>query len=154
MKWSNGDSPGAASGSKSPRSYRAAYANPTDDESPWQPPDLTGLTIVVQPHCHHHSVMGFDTDRQLLEGLGATLTVISGCCGLAGNFGMEKGHYEMSVAVAENALLPALRACSADTVVLADGFSCRTQIDQLAGIASTTLAQLLADHLTCPRGDL
>ena len=76
----------------------------------WQAPDLTGVDLIVQPHCHHHSVMGFATDQKLLADTGATLDVVSGCCGLAGNFGMELGHYEMSVAVAENALLPALRA--------------------------------------------
>jgi len=91
--------------------------------------------------------MGFATDRRLLEIAGAAVTVLSGCCGLAGNFGMEKGHYEMSVAVAETSLLPALRARPANAVVLADGFSCRTQIDHLAGLPSRTLAELLADHI-------
>ena len=88
--------------------------------------------------------MGFATDEKLLSSAGATITVLAGCCGLAGNFGMEKGHYEMSLAVAENSLLPALRAAGPDTVVLADGFSCRTQIEQLAGLPSLTLAELLA----------
>jgi len=114
----------------------------------WQAPDLTGVQLIVQPHCHHHSVMGFSTDQQLLTSLGATLTVVAGCCGLAGNFGMEKGHYEMSVAVAENSLLPALHQRPAGSIVLADGFSCRTQIDQLAGLPTLTLAELLAGHLT------
>jgi FAD/FMN-containing dehydrogenase/Fe-S oxidoreductase len=116
----------------------------------WRRPNLTGIELVVQPHCHHHAVMGFGTDRELLIDCGATLTVIAGCCGLAGNFGMERGHYEMSVAVAENALLPALRTRSASSIVLADGFSCRTQIDQLAGQPSRTLAQLLADRISRP----
>jgi Fe-S oxidoreductase len=114
----------------------------------WRPPDLTGLQLVVQPHCHHHSVLGFATDRQLLTDLGASLTVLSGCCGLAGNFGMEKGHYDMSVAVAETALLPALRDRAAGSIVLADGFSCRTQVEQLAGLTCLTLSELLAGHLT------
>jgi Fe-S oxidoreductase len=92
--------------------------------------------------------MGYGTDQRLLTDAGATLEVVSGCCGLAGNFGMERGHYEMSVAVAENALLPALRTRPEHSVVLADGFSCRTQIEQLAGQPSTTLAQLLASRLT------
>ena len=113
----------------------------------WWKTDLTGVELIVQPHCHHHSVMGFSTDRDLLTAMGATLTVIAGCCGLAGNFGMEKGHYEMSVAVAENALLPALRNRASTSIILADGFSCRTQIDQLAGLPSSTLAELLADRL-------
>ncbi|MCB5906531.1 FAD-binding and (Fe-S)-binding domain-containing protein [Streptomyces pinistramenti] len=114
----------------------------------WQPPDLTGLEAIVQPHCHHHSVLGFDADEKLLTKGGARLKVLAGCCGLAGNFGMERGHYEMSLAVAENALLPALRERSPDTVVLADGFSCRTQIGHLAGLPSVHLAQLLADRAT------
>ncbi|WP_033289471.1 FAD-binding and (Fe-S)-binding domain-containing protein [Amycolatopsis jejuensis] len=108
----------------------------------WQAPDLSGVTVVAQPHCHHHSVMGYETDRALLEAAGARLTTLAGCCGLAGNFGMERGHYDVSVAVAENALLPALKD-NPDAVFLADGFSCRTQADQLAGIRGVHLAQLL-----------
>ena len=54
-------------------------------------PDLSGVEIVAQPHCHHYSVMGWSADRALLDRLGATVTQLSGCCGLAGNFGMEKG---------------------------------------------------------------
>jgi Fe-S oxidoreductase len=91
--------------------------------------------------------MGFHTDRALLAAAGATVTTLAGCCGMAGNFGMERGHYEMSVAVAETVLLPALRSAPAGAIVLADGFSCRTQIDQLAGRPSLTLAQLLASRL-------
>ena len=72
---------------------------------------------------------------------------VGGCCGLAGNFGVERGHYEVSVAVAETALLPAVREAGEDAVVLADGFSCRTQLDQLAATDGRHLAQLLADHL-------
>ncbi len=120
-------------------------------EDAWHPPDLTGLQLIVQPHCHHHSVIGFGTDQRLLEIAGAGVTVLAGCCGLAGNFGMEKGHYEMSVAVAETSLLPALRQRPDNAIVLADGFSCRTQIDHLAGLPSRTLAQLLAEHLEIPR---
>ena len=110
----------------------------------WAPPDLSGVDVLVQPHCHHHSVMGFAADRLLLAGTGATVTELAGCCGLAGNFGMERGHYETSVAVAETSFLPALRARSASTVVLADGFSCRTQAEQLAGVRPVHLAQLLS----------
>ena len=105
------------------------------DDGRWAPANLSGLEILVQPHCHQHAVMGFAADRALLARTGAVVTVLAGCCGLAGNFGMERGHYEMSVAVAENALLPALRAASPEAVVLADGFSCRTQIQDLAGRA-------------------
>ncbi len=118
----------------------------------WQPPDLTGLELLIQPHCHHHSVMGFAADQKLLTDSGATVTTLAGCCGLAGNFGMEAGHYDTSVAIAENGLLPALRGRSERSIVLADGFSCRTQIQHLAGATSLTLAQLLAQHLPEPGG--
>lgn len=112
-------------------------------ESELSLPDLAGVDVVAQPHCHHHSVMGWAADRALLERLGATVTELDGCCGLAGNFGMEAGHYEVSVAVAERALLPAL-AEHPDAVFLADGFSCRTQAEQLAGRGGVHLARLLA----------
>jgi Fe-S oxidoreductase len=115
-------------------------------ETDWRAPDLSGVEIIVQPHCHHHAVMGFSTDRALLESSGAGLTILAGCCGLAGNFGMEQGHYEMSVAVAENSLLPALRARPESSLVLADGFSCRTQSDQLAGVRAVHLAELLGEY--------
>ncbi len=116
-------------------------------ERGWQPPALTGVEAVVQPHCHQHAVLGFAADSDLLTAAGARLQTLGGCCGLAGNFGVEHGHYEVSVAVAEQALLPAVRGAGADTVVLADGFSCRTQLDQLSSRTGMHLAQLLARHL-------
>src|SRR5690606_2607648 len=76
----------------------------------WTTPSLAGVEARAQPHCHQHAVMGWETDEALLRDAGADVTAIAGCCGLAGNFGMEKGHYDVSVAVAENGLLPALRA--------------------------------------------
>ena len=106
-------------------------------------PSLEGVEIVAQPHCHHYSVMGWDTDQALLESLGARVTRLEGCCGLAGNFGMEAGHYDLSVAVASHSLLPSLSA-QPDAVYLADGFSCRTQAAQLAGRRGVHLATLLA----------
>src|SRR5580704_10859756 len=112
----------------------------------WAPPDLAGVRAVAQPHCHHHAVMGWHTDSALLASAGAEVTAVGGCCGLAGNFGVERGHYEVSQAVAETALLTAVRNAK-DAVVLADGFSCRTQLDQLAHVGSTHLAQLLASRL-------
>lgn len=106
-------------------------------------PSLEGVEIVAQPHCHHYSVMGWDTDQALLESLGARVTRLEGCCGLAGNFGMEAGHYDLSVAVALHSLLPSLSA-QPDAVYLADGFSCRTQAAQLADRGGVHLATLLA----------
>jgi Fe-S oxidoreductase len=106
-------------------------------------PDLTGVEVVAQPHCHHAAVLGWEADRALLRGAGADVTAVGGCCGLAGNFGVEKGHHDISVAIAEHALLPAVRAAGPGAVVLADGFSCRTQLDDLAGVRGVHLAQLL-----------
>jgi Fe-S oxidoreductase len=112
----------------------------------WQPPaSLQGLRVVAQPHCHHHATLGWDTDAALLARAGAAVHRVGGCCGLAGNFGMERGHYDVSVAVARTALLPALAdGQEGNVVVLADGFSCRTQIRQLAGRHAYHLAELLA----------
>jgi FAD/FMN-containing dehydrogenase/Fe-S oxidoreductase len=184
----------------------------------WQAPDLSDVAGVAQPHCHQHAVGGWTTDAALLRDAGAAINAVGGCCGLAGNFGVERGHYEVSVAVAETALLPALRKAKAEAAnvtkapaatttdaataattdaataayaamttdaatsrragaeaatsarggiggetairdavnpatvtVLADGFSCRTQLDQLANTPSLHLAELLASRLQPPQ---
>ncbi|MBF4160743.1 FAD-binding and (Fe-S)-binding domain-containing protein [Nocardioides acrostichi] len=106
-------------------------------------PDLRGVDVVAQPHCHQSAVLGWDADRALLERAGARVTRVPGCCGLAGNFGVEQGHYEVSVAVAETHLLPAVRS-RPDAVVLADGMSCRIQLHDLAGVPALHLAELFA----------
>lgn len=116
-------------------------------ERGWQPPSLAGERIVAQPHCHHHAVMGWSPDARLLERAGAELQRLGGCCGLAGNFGVEKGHYEVSVAVASQQLLPAVRDAAPATTILADGYSCRTQLADLTDRRGSHLAQLLADRL-------
>jgi FAD/FMN-containing dehydrogenase/Fe-S oxidoreductase len=110
----------------------------------WTPPSLAGLEVVAQPHCHHAAVLGWAADERLLTAAGATVTRLGGCCGLAGNWGVERGHHDVSVAVAEQQLLPAVRTAGEGAVVLADGFSCRTQLDQLADRRGLHLAELLA----------
>lgn len=110
------------------------------------PPDLSGHTIVAQPHCHHASVIGWQADHQLLKATGAELVRVGGCCGLAGNFGVERGHHEVSVKVFEHDLGPAVEAAGEDAIVLADGFSCQTQLKSLADRSSMSLAELLATH--------
>ncbi|WP_051516039.1 FAD-binding and (Fe-S)-binding domain-containing protein [Candidatus Blastococcus massiliensis] len=110
----------------------------------WQPPSLAGLRIVAQPHCHHASVLGWSADAELLRSAGAEVTRLGGCCGLAGNWGVERGHHDVSVTIAGQQLLPAVETLPDDAVVLADGFSCRTQLDQLADRRGLHLAQLLA----------
>ncbi|MDO5535425.1 MAG: FAD-binding and (Fe-S)-binding domain-containing protein, partial [Propionibacteriaceae bacterium] len=94
-------------------------------------PDLTGHTVVAQPHCHEASVMGWGAEAKLLASSGATVVKVNGCCGLAGNHGMIAGHYDFSVKVFETNLGPALEAAGDDAIVLADGFSCRTQLADL-----------------------
>jgi Fe-S oxidoreductase len=91
--------------------------------------------------------MGWQADEELLRRGGAAVEAVGGCCGLAGNFGAERGHFDVSVAVAETSLLPAVRAAGDDAVVLTDGFSCRTQLDHLAGRPGSHLAEILAERL-------
>ncbi|GAA1017475.1 dimethylmenaquinone methyltransferase [Acrocarpospora pleiomorpha] len=103
-----------------------------------RPPRLD-RPVLLQPHCHQHAVLGADADARLLRAAGAELTVLdAGCCGLAGNFGFERGHFALSMACAEYALLPALRQAPDEALILADGFSCRTQIEH-AGIGRQAL---------------
>jgi FAD/FMN-containing dehydrogenase/Fe-S oxidoreductase len=116
-------------------------------DAEWQPPRLDGVEVVAQPHCHHHAVLGWQPDASVLSRAGAVVTRLGGCCGLAGDWGVAEGHHDVSVAVAELQLLPALRAAGPAAVVLADGFSCRTQIAQLSARTGTHLAQLLAARL-------
>ncbi|WP_249999333.1 FAD-binding and (Fe-S)-binding domain-containing protein [Actinoplanes sp. M2I2] len=133
--------PGSADAAVVARSVRT-LAELLAETPGWTAPDLSGVEVVAQPHCHHHAVLGWKADADLLASTGATVRRLAGCCGLAGNFGVEIGHYEVSVAVAEQNLLPALDAAP-DAVVLADGFSCRTQVADLRDRPAVHLAQLL-----------
>jgi Fe-S oxidoreductase len=110
----------------------------------WQPPRRTGAAL-LQVHCHQRAVLGATADEQILARTGLSLQPLEpSCCGLAGNFGFERGHYAVSQAVGERVLLPAVRAAAPGTVVLADGFSCRTQIAQATGRRALHLAELLS----------
>jgi FAD/FMN-containing dehydrogenase/Fe-S oxidoreductase len=104
---------------------------------------------IAQVHCHQHAMLGFDRDLELLRECGVDVDVLdSGCCGLAGNFGFERGHYDVSAACAERGLWPAVRDADSDTAILADGFSCRTQIQAgHLGREGVHLSQLLAGML-------
>ena len=113
----------------------------------WTPSPAVPLPeqMVLQTHCHEYSVFGAGTQKTALAAVGVSGVVdATGCCGVAGNFGFEKEHYAVSMQVAEQALAPALRDTSADTVILTDGFSCAMQVKQLEpGRPATHLAQLL-----------
>jgi FAD/FMN-containing dehydrogenase/Fe-S oxidoreductase len=118
------------------------------DRVGWQPPRGEALHAVVQPHCHQQSVLGDEADRRLMAAAGIEAdTVLTGCCGLAGNFGAEAGHERITRQVAELGLLPALRAAGEETAILADGFSCRTQVAFLDGRRARHLAEVLAERL-------
>jgi Fe-S oxidoreductase len=101
---------------------------------------------VVHGHCHHKSVLGFDAEEAMLQRAGLDFTVLdSGCCGMAGAFGFEKGdHYDVSIACGERVLLPAVRSAPADALIVADGFSCREQIAQTTTRRAVHLADVLA----------
>jgi Fe-S oxidoreductase len=91
----------------------------------------TAPHAIGQTHCHHHAVLGYDADKELIRRAGLDHESLpSGCCGLAGDFGMTPEHREVSLAVGEQVLLPAVRDAADTTLVLADGFSCRTQINE------------------------
>ncbi|KPI08908.1 D-lactate dehydrogenase (cytochrome) [Actinobacteria bacterium OK074] len=121
------------------------FAEALEELAPdWTPPRLD-RPVVGQTHCHQHAVLGDAADRRVREAAGLAGELTGGCCGLAGNFGFEKGHFEVSVACAEEQLLPAVRESAEGAVVLADGFSCRTQLAQVGGVRGRHLAEVLAE---------
>ncbi|MBO2449520.1 FAD-binding protein [Actinomadura barringtoniae] len=108
----------------------------------------TGVRALAQQHCHQHAIWGFDADRELLDKVGVELDLLDeGCCGLAGNFGFERGHFEVSTGAAALGLWPAVEKAGDDTRILADGFSCRTQIEAGTSAEPVHLAELLAELL-------
>ena len=110
-------------------------------------PRLAGKAL-VQLHCHHRAVIKTEAEAAVLERLGIEATILpAGCCGMAGAFGFEADHYEVSQRIAERALLPRLRAAEPDAILLADGFSCREQIRQGIGRTPLHLAELIARGL-------
>jgi FAD/FMN-containing dehydrogenase/Fe-S oxidoreductase len=118
----------------------------------WRPPALEGRAV-VHGHCHHKSVLNFDAERRLLEKLGLDVTLPDGgCCGMAGSFGFESRHYDVSMAVGERVLLPAVRRTADETLIIADGFSCREQIAQATGRHALHLADVLAMAIGRRRG--
>lgn len=99
---------------------------------------------LVHGHCHQKALIGMGSEKKILRGLGADFEILdAGCCGMAGAFGFEKEHYELSLQIGERVLLPRVREAAPDTLVLADGFSCREQIGQAAGRQALHLAQVL-----------
>ena len=107
-------------------------------------PNRLHVKAIVQTHCNHKAVMDIDADRVLLDQIGLDYQFLdAGCCGMAGSFGFESHKYELSQKIGERALLPAVRAAEADTLIVADGFSCREQIRQGTQRETLHLAQVL-----------
>ncbi|HET7573333.1 MAG TPA: FAD-linked oxidase C-terminal domain-containing protein [Gaiellaceae bacterium] len=95
-----------------------------------EPPKLERAAL-LWGHCHHKATGGMDPERELLEQMGVEVESLqAGCCGLAGSWGFESGHYDVSMAAGEQGLLPRVRELPADALVIANGFSCKTQIEQ------------------------
>jgi len=115
----------------------------TTRASHWTPPRWAQPAF-VHGHCHHKSVVSLDADKELFTSMGTMAAFPDhGCCGMAGSFGFEKDHYQISVDCGERSLLPAVRARPADQVMIADGFSCREQMRQLASATAIHSAQAI-----------
>ncbi|HET9715094.1 MAG TPA: FAD-binding and (Fe-S)-binding domain-containing protein [Pseudolabrys sp.] len=105
------------------------------------------LKALVQIHCHQHAVLKTDGERKVLSGMRVEYEVLpSGCCGMAGAFGFEADKYSVSQTIAERVLLPRVRSADAQTVILANGFSCREQIEQGTRRKTFHIAQLIAER--------
>ncbi|MEQ1474543.1 MAG: FAD-linked oxidase C-terminal domain-containing protein, partial [Candidatus Acidiferrum sp.] len=110
----------------------------------YQPPKLA-RKVVVQGHCHHKAIMKMTDEDTLLRRMGVDVNLLdAGCCGMAGAFGFENDKFAVSQAIGERVLLPAIRKESSETLIVADGFSCREQIRQNTGRVALHLAELLA----------
>ncbi len=113
------------------------------NKADYRPPQLQRKAL-VHGHCHHKSVLKFDSEFELLKRTGLDFHVLdSGCCGMAGSFGFEADKYDVSVKIGERTLLPAVRNAAADTLIITDGFSCYQQIEGLTGRKALHIAEVL-----------
>jgi Fe-S oxidoreductase len=116
-----------------------------EKEMPDQPLPQLARRAVVQGHCHQKALMKMTSEEKVLRRLGVEFEPFdAGCCGMAGAFGFEKDHYDVSMQCGERLLLPKIREAAADTLIVANGFSCREQIEQATGRRVFHLAELLA----------
>jgi FAD/FMN-containing dehydrogenase/Fe-S oxidoreductase len=131
-----------------PRAARLAHQTHTLAEllasTSYRPPVVPPRHVLYHRHCHQHAMLSPESEITLLRQAGHDVEVLdSGCCGMAGAFGFQRSKYDISVALAERVLLPAVRAHPGATIV-ADGFSCREQLRQLGHVKASHLAELLA----------
>ena len=111
----------------------------------WKPNPGKAL---LHGHCHHKALVGNESSVAALRAAGYDVEVIpSGCCGMAGDFGFTKDHYEVSRRIGEDRLFPAVRAASSETTVVASGTSCRHQIEHFTDRTPKHLAEALAEAL-------
>jgi Fe-S oxidoreductase len=116
--------------------------------APGYRPRQNGRKLLVHLHCHHRALFSIKDEVAVLSATGGQVSVLdSGCCGMAGPYGFERKRYEVSQALGERALLPAVRAADSGTVIVTDGFSCREQIAQNTGKRGVHLAEVLAGRL-------
>lgn len=109
----------------------------------YRPPVLHGRAL-VQGHCHQRALAGMKSELEILHRLGLDIEIPEvGCCGMAGSFGFEREHYDLAMKCGERALLPAVRACPDETLLIANGFSCQEQIAQATQRRPLHLAQVL-----------
>ncbi len=117
------------------------------DKVGYKPKPLTTTTTkaIVHGHCHHKALWSMSPEERLLQAAGLETQVLdSGCCGLAGSFGYEAGHHEISMQIGNRALLPKVREAASDTFVVSDGFSCRQQIAHGSDRKGMHIAEVLA----------
>jgi Fe-S oxidoreductase len=116
----------------------------------WSPPSgASAGRVSVHPHCHQRAVQGTDADRVVLEGAGFDVEVLDlGCCGLAGSFGYQKEHDELSRQIANDRFLAGIETCAESSTVVVDGFSCQLQTAQLSQVLPSTIAELLARRIS------
>ncbi|HJT57716.1 MAG TPA: heterodisulfide reductase-related iron-sulfur binding cluster, partial [Ktedonobacteraceae bacterium] len=119
----------------------------------YTPPKLN-RKAVVHGHCHHKAIMRMNDEQALLSQVGLDFHVLdSGCCGMAGAFGFEKDHYDVSIKAGERVLLPAVRKADKETLIIADGFSCREQIEQCTDRKALHIAQVLKMAMDKEKGE-
>jgi FAD/FMN-containing dehydrogenase/Fe-S oxidoreductase len=113
------------------------------DHVDYEPRARSGRAL-LHGHCHQRATNGLDGTRKMLERMGLEVELPdSGCCGMAGSWGYEQPHYEVSIACGERVLFPAVRRAGDDTLLVSDGFSCRNQIEDGTGREALHLAQVL-----------
>jgi Fe-S oxidoreductase len=105
---------------------------------------LLNKKALVHGHCHHKTVLKFQSEDALLKRLGLDYHILdSGCCGMAGSFGFEKEHLKVSLGAGERVLLPAVRNASSETLIITNGFSCKEQIEQTTGRTTHHIAEVV-----------